>query len=202
MRDQPEQTRRTYDAIAATYAEQSSRPFPQLLADIGALEARLSTGALIADIGCGPGRDIDLMRQRGFRVVGFDLSFGQLRTGGRFGVAQADMQAIPVRTGALDAIWCYAALLHIPHRTVPSVLAEFARVVRPGGLLQLVVAEGDGERWEAASQYGTESERWYTYHREPELKRSLREAGFSIFEIRRHQVGRNWLGVRAERRVK
>lgn len=201
MREPGEQTRHTYDAIATTYAEQSSRPYPELLADIAALAERLPTGALIADVGCGPGRDIDLLRQRGFRVVGFDLSFGQLRTGGRPGVAQADMQAIPVRTGALDAIWCYAALLHIPHRTVPAALAEFARVLRPGGLLQLVVAEGDGEGWETASQYGSESERWYTYHREPELRRSLETVGFSVSEIQRHQAGRDWLGLRAERQV-
>lgn len=201
MRQPGEQTRQTYDAIATRYAERSSRPYPELLADIAALETRLPDGGLIADIGCGPGRDIDLLRKRGFRVIGFDLSFGQLHTGGRAGVAQADMQAIPVRGGTVDAIWCHAALLHIPQRTVPAVLAEFARIVRPGGLLHLVVAEGDGERWEVATQYGSESERWFAYHREPDLVRSLETAGFSIMEIHRHQAGRNWLGVRAERLV-
>lgn len=199
MREPRDHTRTTYDTIAETYAAQSAEPYPELFADIAALQARLPTGALIADIGCGPGRDIGLLRDRGFRAIGFDLSFGQLRVGGLPGVAQADMQAIPLRVGAVDAIWCQAALLHIPHRTVPAVLAEFARVTRPGGLLHLVVAEGDGEQWEAATRYGSESQRFYTYHREPELTRSLEAAGFSIVDVSRYEGGRNWLGMRAER---
>jgi hypothetical protein len=45
---------------------------------------------------------------------------------------------------SVDALWCQAALLQIPHVYVPDTLAGFARVVRPGGAIDLSLNEGDG----------------------------------------------------------
>jgi len=189
------ETRQTYDAITATYAQFTGDFEPTGLAAVEQLPA----GSLIADIGCGPGRDILHLRRRGMRVVGFDLSLGQLRTGGLAGVAQADMRFLPIRSGALDAIWSQAALLHLPREFVPMVLGEFGRVVRPGGELFLNVAEGDGEGWEVAANYESDRRRWFTYHRAGPLTVLLADAGFTVGSVEHRPTGRGWLSLHARR---
>ena len=189
------ETRQTYDAISATYSRCTGSFEPPLLSEVD----RLAPGSLVADVGCGPGRDIASLRARGLRVVGFDLSLGQLRTGGLAGVAQADMRFLPVRSGSLDAVWSQAALLHIPRGLVPVVLGELARVVRPGGGLFLTLAEGDGEGWEVAAKYESDRRRWFTYHRAGPLTALLADAGFAVGAIEHNPAGRGWLSLHARR---
>ena len=139
------ETQKTYDLITAEYARQNAAAWSNLADHISIFTASLPPGGVVVDVGCGPGRDIALLRARGFRVIGVDRSLGQLRTNSVPGVLQADMRQLPLRAGSADAIWCQAALLHIPRTAVPAVLAEFARAIRPGGGLYLSVAKGDGE---------------------------------------------------------
>ncbi|MFB9234753.1 class I SAM-dependent methyltransferase [Plantactinospora siamensis] len=193
------ETRQTYDLISETYARVNATPDERIRADAAGLAADLGPGCLVADVGCGPGREVELLRAHGVRVVGFDLSLGQLRAGGVAGVAQADMRRLPVRSGSLDGVWCQAALLHIPRAEVPAVLAEFARIVRIGGALHLNVSEGDGEGWEMAANYGSDRRRWFTLHRLPDLTRLLAEAGFVVRRSGRNRARRDWLRVYAHR---
>jgi SAM-dependent methyltransferase/GNAT superfamily N-acetyltransferase len=193
------ETQQTYDRIATEYAQRNSAPWPGIVADVRAFAANLPPAAVVADVGCGPGRDAALIREQGFRVAGFDLSMGQLRAGGDADVAQADMRQLPLRTASVDAIWCHAALLHIPRPGVPAVLAEFARTVRPGGQLYLSVAEGNGEGFEAASRYGSARQRWFTLHREPDLVALVVAAGFAVDQVSRTGGHREWLNLRAHR---
>jgi SAM-dependent methyltransferase len=193
------ETRGTYDLIAPEYARQNAAAWPNLVDQINVLTASLPAGGVVADVGCGPGRDVAFLRGRGFRVIGIDLSLGQLRTSSLTSVVQADMRRLPLRGGSVDAIWCYAALLHIPRAVVPAVLAEFARATRPGGELSLAVAEGDGEGFEVASKYGSDRRRWFTLHREPELTALLAKAGFAVHRTLRHRERRDWLSIHARR---
>lgn len=193
------ETQETYGLIADAYAQRNSTVNPQLHKDAESLRADLPSGSLVADIGCGPGRDVAFLRESGYRVIGLDFSIGQLRSGGLSGVAQADMRRLPMRTDGVDAIWCHAALLHLSRADVPAVLSEFSRVVRVGGLLYLAVAEGDGEAWEVASAYGSGRRRWFTYHRESDLTALLASAGFEVYRTRRMQSHRRWLALYARK---
>jgi SAM-dependent methyltransferase len=194
------ETRQTYDLISAEFARRSAvADLGQVLRELDTLGADLPPGSLVVDAGCGPGREVTLLRERGFRCVGFDLSLGQLRTGGVTGVAQADMRRLPVRTGSADAVLCQAALLHLPREAVPAVLGEFARVVRAGGALYLSVGEGDGAGWEVAVNYGSDRRRWFTYHREADLTPLLAAAGFDVRQVGRARLYRDWLSLHARR---
>ncbi|GAB3421992.1 class I SAM-dependent methyltransferase [Flindersiella endophytica] len=193
------ETQRTYDVIAATYAQVNSTVHPQLAADAAVLTSGLAPGAVVVDVGCGPGREVGLLRSLGFRAFGIDRSLGQLAAGGLGGVLRGDMRWLPLRTACVDALWCQAALLHIPRSEVPAVLGEFGRVVRPGGRLYLSVAEGDGEGFEVASNYGSSERRWFTNHREPELTRQLAGVGFVVEQVSRASSYRDWLSLHARR---
>jgi SAM-dependent methyltransferase len=193
------ETRRTYDVIAEQYARQNSTADPRLIEDMDFMTADLAPASVVADVGCGPGRDIALLRDRGVRAIGLDLSVNQLRTGGLSGVGQADMRHLPLRGGSVDAVWCQAALLHIPRDAVPAVLGEFGRVVRIGGKLYVSVAEGDGEGWEVASNYRSTRRRWFTYQREADLSALLSAAGFQVHHVRRVHSHRDWLSLHSRR---
>lgn len=193
------ETQETYDLITAEWTRQNAVAWPNLADHISILAASLPPGGVVAEVGCGPGRNVALLRARGFRVIGIDRSLGQLRTNGLPGVLQADMRQLPLRTGSADAIWCQAALLHVPRSAVPAVLAEFGRAVRRGGGLYLSVVEGDGQGFQVASKYGSDRRRWFTLHREPNLTEMLAEAGFAVHQVCRNQGHGGWLSIHAQR---
>lgn len=198
MTDHVGETRATYDVIAADYAARWAAP-EWVAAEYDALAAVLPRGARVADVGCGPGHHTRLLRERGFLAVGFDLSWGMLRSQQVPGVAQADMRVLPLKAGAVDAVWCAAALLHIPRAEVPVVLREFARVLRPGGQLAISLAEGDGEFAEPVS-YHPSHQRWYVLHRLEPVARQLSDAGLELMSFSRRSTHRDWLQLRARRR--
>jgi ubiquinone/menaquinone biosynthesis C-methylase UbiE len=197
MTDPVAGTRETYDAIAAEFDRLTREPWAELAADVEAFVTRLPTGALVADVGCGPGRDAALLRARGVEVIRLDVSLAMLRIGERSRAVQADMRALPLRSRSLEGLWCQAALLHVPLADVPAVLAEFARVAKAGGPLHLTVAEGDGEGWQS-DMYGGKP-RWFAHHRRDSLMSALADAGFTTTRVRHRLIHRHWLAIQARR---
>jgi len=109
---------------------------------VGALG--LPAGSVVVDLACGTGDLSRLAARRDYRTVGVDLSWGMLaarRSGGP--VVQADATALPLSTAAVDGIVCGYALRNFTD--LAGVLAETARVLRPGGRLALLeVAAPEG----------------------------------------------------------
>jgi ubiquinone/menaquinone biosynthesis C-methylase UbiE len=89
------------------------------------------------DAACGTGRHAAYLAARGHAVTGVDGSAGMLAVaaakvpGADF--RQGDLSRLPVADHHADLVVCSLALTHVPE-LVP-VLAEFARVLRPGGHL-------------------------------------------------------------------
>jgi demethylmenaquinone methyltransferase / 2-methoxy-6-polyprenyl-1,4-benzoquinol methylase len=101
----------------------------------------LVPGSLIADLACGTGDFCHELAERGFRPIGFDLSYGMLAAAPRpFPRAQADALDLPLADAVLDGVTCGFALRNFAE--LPRFFAELARVVRPGGRIALLeVAE-------------------------------------------------------------
>ncbi len=93
------------------------------------------------DAACGTGRFAEFLATRGRRVIGVDSSPSMLAHArrrvpeGEFRVAELDR--LPLPDDSVDVIVCALALVHI--RRLDPVLAEFARVLRPGG--DLVISD-------------------------------------------------------------
>jgi SAM-dependent methyltransferase len=105
------------------------------------------SGRRLLEIGCGAGQCGRWLVTRGASVVGIDLSHGQLRhsgeidrrTGPRLPVAQADAERLPFPDAAFDgACSSYGALPFVADAR--AVLAEVARVLRPGARFVFSVA--------------------------------------------------------------
>jgi SAM-dependent methyltransferase len=93
------------------------------------------------DAACGTGRFAEFLAQRGHQVIGVDSSPDMLAHArrrvpdGEFHVAELDR--LPLGDDSVDVIVCALALVHVPR--LQPVLAEFARVLRPGG--DLVISD-------------------------------------------------------------
>lgn len=98
------------------------------------------------DAACGTGRYAEHLIAQGHRVIGVDRSPDMLAHArervpqGEF--ATADLQQLPLSDNAVDIVVCGLALCHVP--ALDPVLAEFARVLRPGG--HLVISDPHHER--------------------------------------------------------
>ncbi|MGQ4513285.1 methyltransferase domain-containing protein [Streptomyces sp. DW26H14] len=104
----------------------------------------LPPGGRVLDAGCGTGRALPPLRAAvgpGGTVLGGDVTPEMLAEAGRRGRREsgalllADAAALPLRDGALDAVFAAGLIAHLPDPV--SSLRELARVVRPGGRLAL-----------------------------------------------------------------
>lgn len=91
----------------------------------------------VLDAACGTGRYAAHLAERGHRVVGVDSSPEMLDLA-RVRVPQGtfllgDLHRVPLPDGAVDLVVSGLALAHVPR--LGPVMAEFARVLRPGGHL-------------------------------------------------------------------
>jgi ubiquinone/menaquinone biosynthesis C-methylase UbiE len=172
-------TSATYDQIAADYAAQSWRA-DALTESRRRFAARLTAGARVLDVGCGPAHDTAGLRELGLRASGFDRSRGMLaQARGDVPLLLGDMRCLPVRDSALDGLWVCASFLHIPKRDAPAVLVELRRVLRPGGVLFISIKRGQGQRWIA---HGASGQRFFVFYQEDELDTLLTAAGFAVRE--------------------
>jgi SAM-dependent methyltransferase len=93
------------------------------------------------DAACGTGRFAEFLARRGHQVIGVDGSPDMLAHArrrvpdGEFHLAELDR--LPLPDDSADVIVCALALVHVPR--LQPVMAEFARVLRPGG--DLVISD-------------------------------------------------------------
>lgn len=138
-----------YDNLGERWYEANDDPVALLRAEgrlknpwvAGRIRSRRGGGpGRILDIGCGAGFLANALAAEGHRVSGVDMSRGSLkvaRTRGDGAAAPAayrvaDAYRLPFRDAAFDAV---IALDFLEHVTAPGrVIAEAARVLRPGGL--------------------------------------------------------------------
>lgn len=135
-----------YDAEAAAY-DATRGGDPRADAAASAVERLLPRDtAVVLDPACGTGIVTTRLRRPGRTVVGVDRSLGMLgvaagRLPGR--LAQGDATRLPIAAGSVDAV-VIVWLLHLLDDAAP-VVAEAARVLRPGGVLITTVDKDSAE---------------------------------------------------------
>jgi 2-polyprenyl-6-hydroxyphenyl methylase / 3-demethylubiquinone-9 3-methyltransferase len=93
------------------------------------------TGALLVDLACGGGLMAPHAARLGYRHVGVDLGAPGLAVAARHGVraVRGSVLAVPLRDGCADVVVAGEILEHVEDDV--GVLAETARLLRPGGTL-------------------------------------------------------------------
>ena len=125
-----------YEAEAAHY-DRTRGGVPRAEAAAGAvLRLVPPTARTLLDLACGTGLVTERLVRPGLRVYGADAAHAMLRTAaGRLPgrTVRADARRLPLPDAsedAVSAVW----LLHLV-RFAPEIVAEAARVLRPGGVL-------------------------------------------------------------------
>lgn len=179
-------TRDAYDAAAATYAQlfrDSLRDSPLDRAILGAFAelVRASGDGRVADLGCGPGHVTAHLAELGLAAFGVDASPAMVELARqaypalRFDVGA--MAALTIPDGALDGALSRWSIIHTPPPEVPAILAEFHRVLAPGGhlLICFSASEDPSHPTQIFDHTVAPAYRWWPDH----LAGMLREAGLA-----------------------
>ena len=139
--------RRIYDRLAVIY--------PLVERFEGRVKAHalelldLPTAQHVLDVGVGPGGELAAMRAQlapDAHLVGIDISVAMLRRARRYGtgpILQANAAYLPFRDRVFDRLFAAYVLDLLPPAEVNRALAEFYRVLAPGGRA-VVVAMTEG----------------------------------------------------------
>ncbi|WP_405009501.1 class I SAM-dependent methyltransferase [Kitasatospora sp. NBC_01539] len=145
-------TREAYDAAADTYAQLfrdtlHDRPLDRAIISAFAEVARTSGDGRVADLGCGPGYVTAHLDGLGLSAFGVDASPAMIELarqaypGLQFDVGS--MAALDIADGVLGGVFSRWSIIHTPPQELPVILAEFHRVLAPGGHLLLGFSASD-----------------------------------------------------------
>jgi len=155
------------------------------------LLALVPAGGAVLDVACAAGRDSKPILDRGYKVTGIDQSGALLKIanervpGADF--VQDDFTDMPFADDSFDAIWCNAALVHLPSQAaVKQALKELWRVLKPGGTIAInVKARLAGQAATAVKKDALSSEdRYFRYQSEEEFVTLCKQVGFKILKHR------------------
>ena len=139
-----------YRVWSATYDQPGNGIFAYEEPFVHEIIDALAPGVAL-DAACGTGRHAEYLAVRGHQVIGVDSS-PEMLTRARARVPTADfrhgdLHHLPLPDNHVDVVVCALALTHLP--TLTPAIAEFVRVLRPGG--HLVISDVHHVRVELGS---------------------------------------------------
>ncbi|RMI45549.1 class I SAM-dependent methyltransferase [Streptomyces triticirhizae] len=191
-----------YDGVAPLYAELfrdalDGQPLERAVlaafADLVRAAGDGERSGPVAELGCGPGAVTAHLRDLGLDAFGVDLSPVMIDLAReaypdlRFEVGSMDaLDALGVAGGGLRGVVSWYSLIHTPPAEVPRFLAEFRRVLAPGGVLLLGFFGSEDESVTPFDHKVTTAYGWPL----DALAELAGEAGFAeIGRLRREPVG-------------
>lgn len=179
---------KTYDKIAQAYTKE----FFEDKVDIKYLDKFLSLlprKAKILDVGCGPGNFTKYFLEKGFSTEGIDLSTEMLKIARKMVPKSTfkvmDMRKLKYPHKSFDGLCIAYSLYHVPSNQTTCVLKEFYRVLKPRGIMILMLQKGKGEGI-IPEPFDPKRKMFFKYFQEKEIKNLLKKSGFKIvYEAKR-----------------
>ena len=111
----------------------------------------------LLDLGCGPGRDLKALADRGHHAIGLDGAArftAMARAHSGCEVWQQDFLKLDLPDHYFDGVFANAALFHVPSQELPRVLLELYSSLKPGGVLFSSNPHGHNEEGWNGGRYG------------------------------------------------
>ncbi len=138
-----------------------------------------SPGARVLEVGCGGGALLSFMRGKGLKPTGSDLLPEAVRLACEAApgceVLEADAGRLPFPDASFDRLVSHHLVEHLPD--LPAALAEWKRVLAPGGVLVICTPN----RLYGSPRIFEDPSHLHIYDRR-ELVRMVEEAGFRVEE--------------------
>ncbi|MGY0501402.1 class I SAM-dependent methyltransferase [Nocardia sp. FBN12] len=165
-----------YTAIHDLYIDLFGSPTDLPPEDTAFARTHLAPGPVL-DLGCGPGHFTKFLTDAGIPATGIDI-VPEFITHARttypgIGFELGSLRTLDAPTASVPAILAWFSLIHLDPTELPSVLAEFHRVLTPGGRLVVGFFES-ADTVEPFPHKVTTAYRWPADH----LAETLHKAGF------------------------
>ena len=132
----------------------------------------------ILDLGCGPGRDLKQITDRGHVAVGLDGAARFVAMAREYSgceVLHQDFLALDLPKARFDGVFANAVLFHVPSRDLPRVLGDLHATLKSRGVLFASNPRGNNEE-------GWNGDRYGAYHDLETWRRYVEAAGFVEIE--------------------
>ncbi|HEY1699775.1 MAG TPA: methyltransferase domain-containing protein [Trebonia sp.] len=181
-------TRDSYDTLAGHLAEDwrdelDRKPYDRAMLSVFAELVRAAGGGPVTDAGCGAGRITAFLHKEGLDVDGIDLSPGMLAAARRdypdLRFAEGDMLHLDLPDASRAGIIAWYSIIHLPRERVPDAFAQFRRVLKPGGYLQLAFQVGDDDPHRSEG-YGKAIDLRFHRHLPEAVTKQLDSAGLPV----------------------
>ncbi len=182
------QLRESYDSAARPYAEHLAseldrKPLDRHLLNRFAEDAR-GRGHVV-DLGCGPGHVAAYLHGQGAAVLGLDLSAGMITCARRLNPGLpfliGDMLQLPLPSASLIGVVAFYSIVHFAPADLERPIAEFRRVLEPGGLALIAFHVGD-QRVHVDDLFGVRVDLDFQFHVPADVAEVLRANRFSVVE--------------------
>jgi SAM-dependent methyltransferase len=177
-----------------THSVYTAASHPALAGDLDLHKrvVELASGKRGLDAGCGAGaRDVYLLYTWGYDVYGIDAVEENISLGKALHPEIADRlrvadmrEPLDFEAGFFDFVLCNAVIQHLtPETTETTTIPELARVLAPGGVLQLMFKTGAGVATVSDRAYGADGvDRSFQLYDEHRLLKILEDCGCSLVE--------------------
>ncbi len=153
--------------------------------------------AKVLEIGCGTGHDTTFLANK-YSVTAIDKSkdaveITRLENPG-VDIKLEDILEFDVSANTYKGIWARDVLHHIPATKLPEVYRKIADGLVSGGILYMIVREGDShEDYEVDTEAGEQIQKFYHYFSEQELLDRAKDAGLEFVKLEHVTRSHEWL---------
>lgn len=107
---------------------------------------KINKGAMILDIGCGSGRDIKWLKERGFDAVGLERSAGLASLARQYSgcrVIEADFETFDFSNFSADGMLMTGSLVHLHWDKFEETLQHIIKGLKPEGIIYISLKKAD-----------------------------------------------------------
>jgi SAM-dependent methyltransferase len=185
-----DETVAAFDSSVEEYFEATKDLTPEQINIRNVFMEEVRGNRKVLDLGCGPGRDSKIFSEKGYDIIGVDIS-PRMITKAKQIAPKAEFKVMSFLNlqfddESLGAVWFEDGLPYIRKGYAPKLIKDISKVLRKGGTFYVSVTEGTN-----AGMVRDESinkEVYMAEYTEDEMKSILDDAHFQIIRVFRPRL--------------